>query len=111
MCFLKEGKTDQAVRCIKSRIIIKVIYYVLSIDTFEPKCVVLKGMLQSLRLKYHVQNISIYQYKIIQQLMDKLFLLVNQLSRHNIYSLCKKTSIGIGNSIYTKKCLVFDTGE
>ena len=33
--------------------------YVLSIDTFEQKCVVLKGMLQSLRLKYHVQTIFI----------------------------------------------------
>ena len=44
---MKEGKSDQAARCIKSRIITKVVDYVLSIDTFEHKCVVLKGMLQS----------------------------------------------------------------
>ena len=29
------------------------------IDTFEQQCVVLKGMLQSLQLKYHVQTIGI----------------------------------------------------
>ena len=34
MCFLKEVKTDQAARCIKSRIMTKLIYFVLSIDTF-----------------------------------------------------------------------------
>ena len=59
MCFMKEGKYDQATRCIKSRIMTKVIDYVLSIDIFEKQCVVLKGMLQSPRLKYHVQTIGI----------------------------------------------------
>ena len=39
----------------------KVVDYILSIDTFEQKCVVLKGMLQSTRLKDHVQTIGIYQ--------------------------------------------------
>ena len=39
----------------------KVIGFVLSIDTFEKKCVVLKVMLQSPRLKYHVQTIGIDQ--------------------------------------------------
>ena len=61
MYFLKEGKTDHAARCIKSRIIAKVIDFVLSIDTFEQKCVVLKGMLQSLLLKDLVQSIGIDQ--------------------------------------------------
>ena len=60
ICFLKEGKFDQAARCIKSRIITKVIDYVISIDTFEQQYVVLKGMLQSPRLKYHVHTIGIY---------------------------------------------------
>ena len=68
MCFLKEdksdqdGKTSQTARCIKSRMMTKVIDYVLSIDTFEQQCVVIKGMLQSPRLKYHVQTIGIDQY-------------------------------------------------
>ena len=61
MCFMNEGKSDQAARCIKSRIMTKLIDYVLSIDTFEQKIVVLKVVLQSPRLKYHVQNISIDQ--------------------------------------------------
>ena len=60
MCFIKEGKYDQAARCIKSRIMTKVIDYVLSIDTFEQHCVVLKGILQSPRLKDHVQTIGIH---------------------------------------------------
>ena len=61
MCFLKDGKSDQAAGCIKSRIMTKVIDSVLSIDTFEQQCVVLKGMLQSLQLKDHVQTIGIDQ--------------------------------------------------
>ena len=40
----------------------KLIDSVLSIDTFEQQCVVLKGMLQSPCIKYHVQNIGIDQY-------------------------------------------------
>ena len=57
---MKEGKSDQAARCIKSRVINKVIYSVLSIGTFEQKCVMLKGVFQSLRLKYHMQTIGIH---------------------------------------------------
>ena len=75
--FQKNGKTTHATRCIKSMIMTKVIDYVLLIDTFEQQCVVLKGMLQSPRLKYHLQTIGIDQYKIIQQLLEKLFLIVN----------------------------------
>ena len=59
MCFQNDGKIAQAVNCIKSIIITKVVGYVLSIGTFEKQCVVLKGMLQSPRLKYHVNTIGI----------------------------------------------------
>ena len=74
---MKEGKSYQAARCIKSRIMTKVIDYVLSIDTFEQQCVVLKGMLQSPRLKYHVQTIgidpslsnnTIYEHKFLENI-------------------------------------------
>ena len=54
MCIMKECKPYQAARCIKLRIMTKVIDYVLSIDTFEQQCVDIKGMLQSPRLKDHV---------------------------------------------------------
>ena len=40
----------------------KVIDSVLLIDTFEQQCVVLKGMLQSPRLKYHMKTIGVDQY-------------------------------------------------
>ena len=39
----------------------KVIDSVISIDTFKQKCVVLKGMLQSPRIKYQVKTIGIDQ--------------------------------------------------
>ena len=77
MCFLKEGKSDQATMCIKSRIMTKVIDSVLKIDKFEQKCVVLKDMLQSPRLKYHVHTIgihrslskkSIYEHKCLEKI-------------------------------------------
>ena len=56
---MKEGKYYQAARCIKSMIMNKVIDSVLSIYTFEQHCVVIKGMLQSPRLKDNVHNIGI----------------------------------------------------
>ena len=61
MCFQNDGKTAQAARCIISRIMTKVIDYVLSIDTFEKKCVTLKGMLQSPHPKYNMKTIGIDQ--------------------------------------------------
>ena len=61
MGFQNNDKIALAFRCIKSRIMTKVIDSVLSIDTFEQKCVLLKGMLQLLCLKDYVQTISIYQ--------------------------------------------------
>ena len=61
MCFQKDGKTVQDARCIESRVTTKAIDYVLSIDKFEQPFFVLKGMLQSPRLKNHVHTIGIYQ--------------------------------------------------
>ena len=61
MCFQKDGKTAQAARCIKSRIMTKVIDSVILIATFEQQCVVLKGMLQSLHLEDNVHTIGIDQ--------------------------------------------------
>ena len=50
MCFQIYFKSAQAAKCVKSRIMTKVIDCVLSVYIFEQKCVVLKVMLQSLRL-------------------------------------------------------------
>ena len=44
MYFHKYGKTAQAAKCIKSRVMTKVIDYVLSINKFEQQCVLLKGI-------------------------------------------------------------------
>ena len=54
MFFQIDVKSHQVLKCFKSRIMTKVIYCVLSIDKSEQQCVMLEGMLQSPRLKYHM---------------------------------------------------------
>ena len=61
MCFQINGKYSQADKCVKYRIMTKVIDYVLSIDKFEQKYAVIKGILKSPRLKYHMKAIGIDQ--------------------------------------------------
>ena len=61
MCFHNDGKSAQSARCIKSRIITKVIDYFLSIETFEQNFVALKCMLQSPHLQDHAKTIFIDQ--------------------------------------------------
>ena len=61
MSFHINGRSSQVVKCVKYRIITKVIYSILSIVTFEQQCAVLKGMLQSTRLKHHMKTIVIDQ--------------------------------------------------
>ena len=46
LCFHIHGRTFHAAQCVKSRIMNKAINYILSIATFEQKCVVIKVMLQ-----------------------------------------------------------------
>ena len=46
------------------------------------------------------------RYKIIQQLMEKLLLLVNVLPRHNMFSPCKKTRFGIGEKLLRQTIIV-----
>ena len=42
-------------------IMTKMIDYVISINTFEQKCVMIKGVLEPPRIKYHMKTIGIYQ--------------------------------------------------
>ena len=59
MCFQIDSKSAQADKCVKSRIMTKVIDNVISVNTFEQKCVVPKCFLCLLRLKYHMKTIGI----------------------------------------------------
>ena len=61
MCFKIDGKYYQAYKCVESRIMTKLIDCVIYINTFEQQCVLIKGMLQSPRLKYHMETIGIEQ--------------------------------------------------
>ena len=70
MSFLKEVQSNQAARCIKPRIMTKVIDYVISIYVFEQQCVMLKDMLKSQRLKYHVHTIVIDQHLSINAIYE-----------------------------------------
>ena len=71
MCFQNDGETAQAAKCVKSRIITKVIDSVLSIDTFEQHFCVIEGMLQSPRLKDHLKTIGIDQSLSNNDLFEK----------------------------------------
>ena len=59
--FQINGKYSQTAKCVKFMIITKFINYTLYIDTFEQQFLVLKGMLQSTHLKYHMKTIGINQ--------------------------------------------------
>ena len=61
LCFQINGRYSHADWCVKSRIMNKAVYSILSIDTFEQQCVVIKGMLQSPFLEYHMNTIGIDQ--------------------------------------------------
>ena len=47
LCFQVENKSPHAAQCVKSRVLNKVIESILSINTFEQQCVVIKLLLQS----------------------------------------------------------------
>ena len=61
LCFQIKSKYPHAAQCFKSRILNKAIDYILSIDTFEQECVVIKGMLKSSRIENNMKTIGIYQ--------------------------------------------------
>ena len=61
LCFRININSPHAAQCVKSRILNKAIDYILSIDTFEQQCVVIKYMLQSPRLEDHMKTIGIDQ--------------------------------------------------
>ena len=50
LCFQVDNKSPHAVQCVKSRVFKKVIDFILSINTFDQQCVVIKCMLQSSHL-------------------------------------------------------------
>ena len=56
MCFQIDGKSAQAAKCVKSRIINKAIDFVLYTNIFEQKCVVLKRMCNLRVLNIGIKN-------------------------------------------------------
>ena len=61
LCFQVDNKPPHADRCVKSRVLKKVIDSILSINTFEQQCVVIKCLLQSSHLEDHMKTIGIDQ--------------------------------------------------
>ena len=61
LCFQINRSSSHAAQCVKSRLMNRVIDYILYIDTFEQQCGVVKSMLQSPRLEHHMKTIGIYQ--------------------------------------------------
>ena len=56
-----DKKSPHAAQCVKSRVLKKVIDSILSINTFEQQCVVIKCMLQSSRLEDYMNTIGMDQ--------------------------------------------------
>ena len=54
-----DGETDHAAQCSKSHTLTKMIDLIIDIESFEPKCVIIKELLQSDLLKQHMVNIGI----------------------------------------------------
>ena len=66
LCFQVDNESPHASQFIKSRVLKKVIDSILSINTFEQKCVVIKCLLQSSRLEDHMKTIGIDQSSFIR---------------------------------------------
>ena len=61
MCFQVDNKSTHAAQCVKSRVLNQAIDSILSINTFEQQCVVIKCMLQYSHLEDHMKTIGIDQ--------------------------------------------------
>ena len=61
LCLQVNSKSPHSTQCVNSRILSKAIDFILSIDTFEKQCVVIKCMSQSSRLEDHMKTIGIDQ--------------------------------------------------
>ena len=61
MCLQVNNKSPHVAQCVKSRLLNKAIDSILSIDTFQQQCVVIKYMLQSSRLEDHMKTIGVDQ--------------------------------------------------
>ena len=70
LCFQVNSKSPHAAQCVKSRVLNKAIDSILSIDTFEQQCVVIKCMLQSSRLEDHMNTIGIYRSSLLMSTFE-----------------------------------------
>ena len=61
MCFQINKKSPHAAQCVKSLILNKAVGSILSIDTFEQQCDVIKSVLQSSHLEDNMKTIGIDQ--------------------------------------------------
>ena len=70
MCFQVNIKSPNSDQCVKSRVLNNAIESILSIDTFEQQCVLIKCMLQSSRLEDHMNTIGIDQSSFIRSYFE-----------------------------------------
>ena len=74
LSFHINSKSSHAAQCVKSRIMNKYIDSILSINTYELQCIVIKGMLKSPRLEYHMKTIGIDQSLVNRPSIEHKFL-------------------------------------
>ena len=73
-CFQTYGINFHAYQCPKEIELTKVIESILSIVSFEHKCVITKGVLQTEQLKGKFVTIEVYQYLSNSSLYEHIFL-------------------------------------
>ena len=61
LCFQTEGKTVLETQCAKSWALTKAMDTICEIDSFENKCVIIKGLLRSEQQKKNMATIGLYQ--------------------------------------------------
>ena len=61
LCFQMDGITAHAAQCSRSRSFTKVVGLIIQIHSFEHQCVIIKGLLNSEKLKQHVVSIGVEQ--------------------------------------------------
>ena len=74
MCFQVDKKYPRAAQFVQSRVLNKAIDYILSINTFEQQCVVIKCMLQSSLLEDHMKTIGIDQSSFTRSSFEHIFM-------------------------------------
>ena len=90
MCFQVDNKSPHAAQFVKSSVLNKAIDSIISIDTFEQQCVIIKCMLKSSRIDDHMKTIGIDQSSFTRSSYDlqDVMIVTYILLQHIVAQMC-----------------------